>query len=173
MNTTITPAVKASVTAYLLARTYAEVEKDRTDKICRDILTTAPYYSEGRFGDPARRIINPDEAWRLSEVDHTDYLLYERHKLEEVGYKINDPPGTSYKHPALTARSLQRDAELLIITTTLEMLGKDINPKEFSNSLLSDPKGHGLERRQKWIDLVVKMVLALPDYTPPKIGEGA
>ena len=174
MNTTITPAVKASVTAYLLARTYAEVKKDRCDTICREILATAEYWTaggEGRRSQEPKRITEPDDAWRLSDVDHTDYLLYERHKLEEAGYKIDASPGTSYNHPALTARSVQRYAELLIITTTLKMLKIDTPPKEFNNRLLCQPDG--LAKRQRYIDLVVKMVLALPDYTPPTIGEGA
>jgi len=175
MNTpTITPAVKTSVTAYLLARTYAEVKKDRCDTICREILATAEYWTarrEGRRSQEPERITEPDDAWRLSDVDHTDYLLYERHKLEEAGYKIDDPPGADYKHPALVARSLQRDAELLLITTTLKMLKIDIPPKAFNNRLLCQPDG--LAKRQQFIDLIVKMVLALPDYTPPTIGEGA
>ena len=42
----ITQGVKSSVNAYLLARTHAELQRERVDKIQRDILETAEYYTD-------------------------------------------------------------------------------------------------------------------------------
>lgn len=160
-------SVKSAVNAYLMARAHAELQREKVDSIARELLTTAEYYTDPKFITRARkkseRITEPKNAWLLEDSEHTDYLLDLKHALKKAGYKIEDIPGEpahSYKCPALVAEDIQRDAERLIIKTAAEMLGET---EDFHHKLLCN----GLDKYYQFIDLVVKLVVNLPNFKNP------
>ncbi len=177
METTVKPQltqdVISSVNAYLLARTHAELLKDIVDGMKRDILTTANYYPDPehvrRGLEPDEPITDPKNDWLLRQDEFHDYLIELRSRWTAAGYTINDIPGEpkySFYCPALTAESLQRDTEMLLVESAAEMLGED-KPKDFNHKLLCHE--NGLETRQRFIDLVVGLVINSPGYKPPVI----
>ncbi len=162
----ITQAVKSSVNAYLMARVYAEVQRERVDGIERGLLESAGYYTSDqhqRYEKEVVRITDPDKTWLLSEEDSQDYLLDVRFALEKAGYKIKSTPGEpehSYCCPALTAETLQTKTEHILIDSAAEMIGQN---GEFRNKLLR----HGLDKYNEFINLVVKMVVNAPGFKNP------
>ena len=56
MQNKITPALKSSVNAYLMARAFAETEREKVDTIQREILETAAYYSDPNLQLTSRRV---------------------------------------------------------------------------------------------------------------------
>jgi hypothetical protein len=162
----VTPAVKSAVNAYLMARTHAELLREKVDKIEREILESGSYFSGPLLAGHAmtKRITEPSESYLLKESDATDYLLDVKAALIKAGYKIETCPGEPehyYFCPALTAESLQTTTEHLIIESGAEMLGE--NAKDFANRLLCA----GMDKYKQFIDLCVKLVVNLPDFKNP------
>jgi hypothetical protein len=162
----VTPGLKSAVSAYLMARARAEVLREKIDKIEREILESACYFSNPLLADHSitKRITEPSESYLLKEDDARDYLLDVRAALMESGYDIKQVPNEPEHHyfcPALTAESLQTTTEHLIIENGAEMLGED--PKDFSHRLLCA----GLDKYKEFIDLCVKLVVNLPDFKKP------
>jgi hypothetical protein len=169
----VTQDVISSVNAYLLARTHAEVLTEKVTAIKRDILATANYYPDPehvrRGLEPNEPVTDPEYDWLLRDDEFHDYLIELKARLIAAGYVINPIPGEpeySYYCPALTAESLQRETEILLIESAAEMMGEE-KPEEFNNRLLCHASG--LETRQKFIDLVVKLVVNMPGYKAPRI----
>lgn len=74
-----TQAMLSSVNAYLLARTHAEVLREKVDSIARDILTGSTYYYEPdekhlERGCNLRIIKEPKDDWLMSDDDSKEYL---------------------------------------------------------------------------------------------------
>jgi hypothetical protein len=163
----ITPAVMSSVTAYLLAKAYAEVERERVDAIQNKILAEAVYMADKKHSDRRggeQRITEGKQAWLMSDADHRDYLETVRWDLEKAGYAIKSagPDRWDYFCPALVSEDILRKTEWLIIDSMAEMINAGDG---FQGKLLSA----GLKKYQDFIALTVKMVLAYPKYTPPTI----
>jgi len=163
-------SVKSAVNAYLMARTYAECEKEKVDSIALELLTTAKYYTDPKFITRARmkskHITKPKDAWMMTDSEHIDYLIDLKHALRKAGYEIEDikdEPDHCYKCPALSAEYLQTQAQWLIIDTAGEMLGET---GDFQHKLLCA----GLDKYHEFIDLVVKMVVNMPDFKNPLTG---
>jgi hypothetical protein len=162
----VTQGLKTSVGAYLLARARAEVIREKVDKIEREILESACYFSSPLLAGHSitKRITEPSESYLLKEDDARDYFLDVKAALIESGFNIKEVPNEAEHHyfcPALTAESLQNKTEHLIIENGAEMLGE--NPKDFSYRLLCA----GLEKYKQFIDLCVKLVVNLPDFKKP------
>jgi len=170
MKPKITQAVKSAVNAYFLARINAEVHRERVDAIQRRLLNETGYYvskDHGRYADAHERITEPKNTWLMSDDDSHDYLSDLRDELEKAGYKIDAPLGEpywSYFCPALTAESLQRDTEHLLIDSAAEMLGEK---DDFRHKLLCA----GLEKYHKFVDLVCKLVVNSPGFKNPLTGQ--
>jgi hypothetical protein len=162
----ITQSVKSAVNAYLMARTLAECERKKVNSLAREILETATYQADPKLverGHAIERITDPDKAWMLEAEEHHDYLLDLRKAMQDAGYTIKSIPGEpeySYNCPALTAESLQRDAEHLIIDTMAEMLGES---KDLGHNLICA----GLDKYHQFIDLAVGMVVNMPGFKNP------
>ena len=119
----------------------------------------------GGVPDP---ITEPKHAFLMDEVDAADYhaecqariqKLYSPKSLAAMGWK----PGYC---PALIAEHLQVQTEWLLIEAGGRMMGVD-KPEEMNNSLLC----LGLEKRREFIDLLVGLVVNLPDFRNPLTGE--
>ena len=164
METKITQNVKSAVNAYLLARTHAELQRERVDSLIKEILTTAKYYTDPKHmtrGRTQTMITDPKDTWLLSDKEHIDYLLDLKASLQKAGYTIKTyDQEHSYNCPALTAEDLQRETEGLLIDSAAEMLGEN---KDFRSKLLCA----GLDKYHKFIDLVVRMVVNMPDFRNP------
>jgi len=156
-----TPEVKRAVGAYLLARAYAETMRERVDEIERQILAECPIYAAERWGGEQiltgkRLYLASDDAKALLE----DFYAEANHRERKAGLKHKDMPDEHC--PALVAESKQCDAENLLI---------DISGRPFGvncSKLLTG--GQALERRQKWIDLVVGCIVNLSDFRNPLTG---
>lgn len=168
----ITNAVKSAVNAYLLARTLAECEREKVDALAREILESTPYHTDPKFiekGHAHEYITDPDKTWMLEVEEHHDYLLDLRKAMQNAGYTIKSIPGEpeySYKCPALTAESLQSDAEHLIIDAVAEMIG---DSDDLAHNLICA----GMDKYHQFIDLAVKMVVNMPGFKNPLTGEVA
>lgn len=166
MKPQITQNVKSAVNAYLMARTLAECEREKVDNIARSILETATYLADPKFvarGRVSERIFKPGEAWMLADEEHHDYLIDLRKALQSAGYVIKSIPGEpeySYKCPALTAESLQRDVEHLLIEAFCEMIGE-------KDDLIHNLLCAGMDKYNQFIDLSVKMVVNMPGFKNP------
>ena len=171
MKPEITQAVKSAVNAYLLTCANAEVHREKVDAIQRNILATANYYTDEKFLNRGRtikeKIIETKDTWFMSSGESHDYFSDLRMALERSGYKIESTPGDpewSYSCPALTAECLQTDAEHILIDAAAEMLGET---KDFRDKLLCN----GMDNWNKFIDLVVGLVVNMPGFKNPLTGE--
>lgn len=165
----ITDNLKSSVNAYLIARAYAETQREIVDKIQRNILNECKYYIAEKWaertGEERKRITEPKDTYLMEDEDHVDYLLNLRHDLEKAGYKIESDPGDpqhSYKCPALSAEWIQTKAEHLVIDSMAEMLGES---DDFRHRLLCA----GLDKYHQFTDLAVKFVVNSPGWVAPKV----
>lgn len=148
--------LKSSVRAYLLARTYSEVQTEKIAAIETEILATAKYKTDERWVKRgyADRITDPKHAYLLDDDEFQEYLREKHERLIKLGYKITE----FGRCPALVAQSLQHKAEALLIDAIGAMMGIDG----------FDAYG---ERRQQLIDLSCKLVVNLPDFKNPLTGE--
>lgn len=162
----VTLAVKSSVNAYLMARAYAETMRDCVDKIQSDILAECPLSNdlEQKRGLAARQITDPKQAYLCTNEDWLqDYYQETDKRLREARRKPDDMP---INHcPALVAECLQTDTEWILLDCASDMLAMDFDGQELNHRLLCK----GLDKRQEFIDLVVGLVVNLPDFKNPLI----
>lgn len=166
---TLPQELKSAVDAYLIARALAECERANVDAIQRRILETANYYSGIKFrnaGEPPRPIKDPKDSWLMEESEFHSYLSDVRMELQKTGYQIEQQGEHfwSYFCPALSAESLQRDAENLVIEAMARMIGH-AEPEKMNHLLLCHSPG--LETRQRFIDLAVGLVVNFPGFKSP------
>lgn len=160
LNTVVTHEVKALVSAYLLARAYAELTRERVNTIYREILTQCPVYAD-RTGD---QIFSPDKLYLCSDDALVRDARDEANKRERAsGIKPADMPDDYC--PALVAESLLSDVESCLIDASGAAFG-------ITNKKVLCARD-GLAKRQKWIDLVVGLVVRQPDFRGPKLRRAA
>lgn len=157
----ITPGVKSAVNAYLLARVYAETMRNTVNQIEVEILKEAPL-SNGFDRVDMKEITDPEQSYLCTDENQLkDYYAECDSRERKAGLKPNNMP---FDHcPALVAEHIQVQTEWLICENAAEMLGLEFEGKELNNRLLC----LGLEKRQKFIDLVVGLVVNLPDFKSP------
>jgi hypothetical protein len=153
-----TPAVHSLVRAYLMARTYAECQRKRVDEIHLAILTECPIYADMRDGGAA---ITRSKDLYLStdEAACKDFYAEASARLRKAGIKPADMADEFC--PALVAENLQRKTERLLIDESGKPFGVT------ADGLLC-ARG-GLENWQKWIDLVCRLIVNLPNFEKPKL----
>lgn len=160
MNQIVTPAVKSLVSAYLLARTYAEVQRERVDEIHLAILTECPILDD-ETGEP---LLRSKDLYRTdNEALCADFYAEADKRLREAGIKPASMP-TEFC-PALVAEHELVKIERMLIDESGKPLGVD------HNKLLC--ARHGMENWRKWIDLVVGLIVSLPDFKNPLTGKAA
>ena len=151
----VTPAVKHSVNAYLLARAYAETMRDKIDEIQRQILSEIPLINP----KDGERITEPKYSWTCTDEElMTEYFAECNIREREAKLKPEDMEDDFC--PALVAENIQTDTEWLIFDAAAEMLKLDFDGKELHHRLLC----RGLDEMKKFIDLVVGLVVNLPDF---------
>jgi len=161
----ITPAIKSAVNAVLMARVLATCEREKMDKLDREILAPCPSYTSdekwntGPHAIPVHHITDPKELHLLKESDWEDYYAERQKRIDAMGYKL--PRGHC---PACVAETIQREAEHLLIECAEELC-----PGVTLDKILCAP--HGLERLKEYLDIWIKLVVNLPDYKNPLTGE--
>ena len=142
-----------AVQTYLLARTLAEILRERVDRIAQEILADDPLpNTAGHGGD--EWITDPNSVYLCEDMEKLEaYWDKLNQELREAGVKPDDMPDEHC--PALTAEHDRVKAEWAVIRTAGEMLGWE-DPKKLNNGLL----GLGLETRQEFIDLTVGLVVS-------------
>jgi hypothetical protein len=102
----------------------------------------------------------------LSKDDETCNDVYKdvEFNLIKDGVKPEDMP--EGQCPACVAEHIQVKAEWLICDTAADMLDMDITGKELNSRLLC----MGLDKYHEFIDLIVRLVVNLPDFKNPITG---
>lgn len=145
---TMARALRGAVDALLLATAFAQVEREKCDKIQRQLLGSGRY---GGDGDPRYTYLLGEEPCRryFADLDRA---------YREAGYNVE--PGHC---PALIAECLQTQAEWGLIEAAQEFF-----PDVTNHRLLCGTKDmDGLETRKKYLDLLCGLVINYPGYTSP------
>lgn len=146
-----TPAVKALVGQYLIARAKAETIRAAVDKIVDQILSEMPTYATEDHGG---HLILAHRNLYLTDDESFARVMQEADKRERAeGLKPSTMP--TEHCPALVAEDLQCKIETRLIDESGKPLG-----------ISSRTAGLYLETRQKYIDLVVGMIVSLPNFNP-------
>ncbi len=157
----LTPEIRSCVNAYLMARAYAETMREKVDAIHREILTECPIYADKHEG---RQIFKSGDLY-LCTNDALCQDFYEEADKRLRAAKLK-PDNMPVDHcPALVAEHLQVKTEWLLIGAAGEPFGIT------NDKLLCTP--NGLENRQKFIDLVVSLIVNQPDFKNPLTGKAA
>lgn len=151
---------KSCVRAYLLAKTFAEVERERVDTYIKPLFELYNFCvskEHRRSGDPDERITDVDRLW-LTDLDSPQYLEFMAECAKE--HRKHGWTGPADHCPALVADCVRIDAENLLIEHTSKSL-----PLGFEDIHI-----YG-EHRKKLLDLVIGMTLAeSPDeFTADKL----
>lgn len=154
----ITPAMNSAANAYLMARTYAEIMREKVDKVEREILIEAPLTNgyETKHGKSPRPITEPKDVYLCNdELLLQDYYAEVNKRERAAGLKPDNMPDEFC--PALIAENAQIKAEQILIDVTAEMLGEKDN---FRQKLLCA----GLKKYHQFIDLAMKLIASSPEF---------
>lgn len=145
-------ALNRPVNALLLAKAYAQCEREKMDKVDLRLLADRVYmdqYAEGK------RITEPKDTWHMNETDAAHYQKLRQTEIDRMGYKL------PRDHcPALVAEYLETQAEWAVVDAAAEFF-----PGVDRDGLLC----LGLEKYHQFIDLVCKLVVNAPGYVPAKM----
>jgi len=144
------------VQSYFNARAYAEVMREKVDVVYKDLLTKIPIYADNDWGGkitPSGKQLLKSSDLYLSKDSIACAKFYDAANIElrKCGLKPADMEDGYC--PALVAETMQGDVERVMIDEMAIMLGlSNMNHKLLCHG--------GMESRQKFIDLTVKMVLS-------------
>jgi len=152
----LTPDLFACVRAYLLARTYAECERERVDKIHAQILRECPIEAD-QF-EKRGPITSAGKLYLSSNEEACkDFYREADRRLRAAGIKPDAMPRDHC--PALVAESLQRDAEHLLVDTAAPVFG--LTRDKLLNA--------GMDTYRKFLDLVVSAAVVSPQFEAPTL----
>jgi hypothetical protein len=159
-------ALVPQVNAYLLARTVAEARRDEVDATKRRLLAEGHYFTSAKWAPrmPVKRILSPDGDWLMDDEQAKGYYAALDAAHKAAGYDLE--PGHC---PALVAEHVQTQAEWALIEAAQKWF-----PEVTNDRLLCGTKTTGgVETRQQYIDLLVKLVVNAPGYVAPKFPKVA
>ena len=150
------------VNALVLARTVAEIEREKCDKIQRALLADREYFIAERWNrlKTPERVTDPKLAYLMGETDAAEYYAAMNVAYAAAGYVLE--PGNC---PACMAEYVQTQAEWALIEAAQKWFPDVDNTRLLCGT---GGKGNGLETRQEYIDLLVKLVVNFPGYEAPK-----
>jgi len=151
-----------------MAMANAQVWRERIDTMERDILKRedgSPMFRTAeehlKHGHKEEWITDPKWAWLMSKDDFDEYYAECQFRIKNNGWQI---AGECEGHcPALVAEHLQTQAEWALILAAEEFFPGVTNDK----LLCGTQDTLGLECRQKYLDLLVKLVVNAPGYRNP------
>jgi len=147
----IIETVKPYVETLLLAKAAAELERERVDKIQRAELASQNYY--GRLHDGRQiRITDPRQSYLMDDASAATYFA----KLNAIHLANGFEGAKEDKCPALCAEHLQTQAEWALIAAAEQFFPGTTNDR----LLCGTEKLDGLKTRQKYIDLLIGLVIS-------------
>ena len=153
-----TPTVKKLVASWLLAKTHAEIMREKVDNVYREILEEIPLYDDKDFGSERTRgsgdRITDQKHFYLSSDESSVQKCWDEadKRLRDIGLKPESMPAEYC--PALVSEHEVLKIEWLLLETTATPIG------------ISWKSLYG-EKREKWLNLVVGAIVILPDFTNP------
>jgi hypothetical protein len=137
------------VNVLLLRKAYAQIEREKCDKIQRRLLATGSYGGDG----------NPKTVYRLPAEATNRYFADLDTAYREAGYRHLSPGYC----PALIAEHAETEAEWALIKAAEEFF-----PGVTNDKLLCGSKAlGGLETREKYLDLLIGLVVNREGYKAP------
>jgi hypothetical protein len=155
-------ACHIAVNAYFMARTYAELMRERVDEVQRAVLQECPLDMDAHVGDFRRgdgKITDPSLTYLATDAHFHDYLEECNKRERAIGIKPADMPDEHC--PALVAVHLQVQAEWLLLECGWAAIDK--NEHHDGWKLL-----YG-EKREELINLLCGLVVNHPKYKEIKI----
>ena len=155
----VTPELKEAIATYITRRQAAEAIREKVDAIEREVLQAAELFNdlEARHGLDKQRILDPKSVYMSEDEDALkEYYAVVDARLREVGIKPDDMQTDHC--PALVAEREQTEAEWGLLDEAAKMLDVYEGPGQFNNDLLCA----GLDKRQQFIDLTVKLLKEAP-----------
>lgn len=140
--------LKPHVDTLLAATAIAELERDRVDAIQRKVLANMGYSH-----------VEPKYAWQLADDTAAEY----HKRLNEWHLADGFEDAAKGYCPALCAEHTKTQAEWALISAAEEFFPDATNDR----LLCGTAKMGGLETRQKYLDLLIGLVVNQPDYTNP------
>lgn len=158
----ITPEMKRAAQVVLLATTHARMEREKIDKMDREILDEGNYVVRPEFAERSRRtggrdgerITDPKLTYLMSEEQYHTFSEYRDRSLRAMGYEL----AKGYC-PALMAEEDQRQAERALCGVCESLVGLT------ADRILRAPKA--VETYKKYIDLLLKLIVNTPGFTSP------
>jgi hypothetical protein len=154
----IIAAIKPYVDLYLVARAVSEVERKRVDDIQRRVLAEQNYYGRDRHGVQFR-VLDSRKSYLMDDESSSRYF----ERLNAIHLANGFADAVKGFCPALVAEHDTVKAEWALIAAA-----ESFFPGVTNDKLLCGTKDMGgLETRQKYIDLLVGMVVSSPGYRNP------
>ncbi|HSW45461.1 MAG TPA: hypothetical protein VLM89_07815 [Phycisphaerae bacterium] len=144
-------ALETCVNAVLLAKVYAQVQREKMDGLDRRLLAEIEVIDQWT----GKRITDPKFAWCMTEEQTRPYYDRRNQELRAMGY---DLPADYC--PALLAEEVVRVAERNLVVAAEQFF-----PDLTVDALLS----LGLDAYHRYIDLLMGLVVSGPDYRKPAI----
>jgi hypothetical protein len=159
----VRPDIVALVNLCLVARTIAELTREKVDAAERQVLAECPLPWSAECRE--RGLVPKDAGHRITDIKHV-YLAEKEcrsehyqalsHKLRADGVKPPEMPEEWC--PALCAESVQTDTERDLIKLTW---------REYTGRAEDPPTVLCGDRRKKWLDLWIGLVVEAPGYKQP------
>ena len=153
-------ACQSAVNAYLMAKAYAMTMRERVDEVQRAILAECPLYIDPQWIEKGRqeeKITDPKHTYLATDTDSKLYFEECNWRERKLGIKPKDMPDEHC--PALVAEHLQVQAEWLLLECGWNAIGGEEGGWE---------NMYG-KNREKFIDLMCKIVVNHPEYKAVKI----
>lgn len=145
-------ALTGHVNTLLIAKAMAQVERERVDVIQRRVLNEQNYCGDGE------RITDPKLTYLLDDNDANRYFATMNAIHLEAGF---EDAAKGYC-PALVAETLETQAEWALISAAEEFFPGVTNDKLLCGTATLG----GLETREKYLDLLIGLVVNAPGYKP-------
>ena len=144
-----------AVNIVLVRQTHAELLREKVDAVYREILAEIPTYVDPKFKrEPNTRILENKDLWLAGEEAWTKVYAEGNKRLLEQGIKPADMD--SEFCPALVAEHEFSKAKHLLIETA--------SP---ATQITLDMVSGSLESYRKLIDLLIGLIISLPEYKQP------
>lgn len=154
----IAQAIEPYVNTLLMATAVAQLERKRVDAIQRGVLSEQNYYGRDHE-ENQMRITDPKITYLLDDHSASAYFA----KLNAIHLAEGFEEATEGKCPALCAEHLKTQAEWALI-----LAAEPFFPGVTNDKLLCGTTDlGGLETRQKYINLLIGLVVNRPEYKSP------
>lgn len=161
----ITPAMKRAAQVYLLARTHAEMEREKVDDMTASILNDGHYRTSAEFkrmrsGKP-ERITEPKDSYLIDEAGSKKFERERMNRLRSLGYTEKEVP-EGYC-PALMAEDTARKAARSLMDICEPLVGLTCD------RILCA----GIDKYEQYLKLLMGLLINAPGFrSPMKVTNG-